>query len=115
MGCSCEDGSRDTFIGTIVKVMDKEAIKKDFDAMQGATRELLREHFERILREAKDDAFGVTVKIPGGQMAVGADMFPQTKEWAKSHIGKPLRFTITQLPKRGGMSMDVCEHVGDDR
>lgn len=115
MGCACEDGSRETFVGVILTVIDKATALAGLKKIEGKMPDAVLAPLLKRVEEASDDHFSLNVKILGGDMMISGDMFPQTKEWAVAHIGKPLRFTVTQLPKQGGMSVDVCEHGPTDR
>lgn len=110
MGCACEDGSRDSFYGIILRVDDRESLVEVIGKMK--VPDAFREELLKTVEQAPRANFSVLVKMQGGgEMSVGCDMFPQTKEWASERIGKPLHFTITQLPNKrgGGITMDVHE------
>lgn len=111
MGCACEDGSRETFVGVILDVIDKPKALAGLKKIKGKVPDAMLAPLLKKLEEASDDQFSLSVKISGGDMTMSGDLFPQTKEWASARVGRPLRFTITQLPKQGGMSVDVCEHA----
>ena len=109
MGCACEDGSRDSFVGVILQVVDKAYLLANLPKAMGKVPDHIYKDILKKVMEAPEEQFSLEVKILGGDMQVSGDMFPQTKEWAIAHIGKPLHFTITQLPRQGGTSMDVHE------
>jgi hypothetical protein len=111
MGCACEDGSRDSFHGTILRVDDLESLTQAIKQMK-ISSETFREELLKAIHAAPPDSFAVLIKVQdGSEMSVNCEVFPQTKGWARERIGKPLHFTITQLPNRrgGGISMDVHE------
>jgi hypothetical protein len=110
MGCACEDGARDSFYGIIKNVMDRENTLQLMEKIKGKMPDALYQQTLKMIKAAPAENFVVLIKMQdGGEMGIGHDAFPQTKEWATAHIGRPLHFTMTQLPNRrgGGLSMDI--------
>ena len=117
MGCGCEDGWRDSFTGVITDVIDKNRARNAVELIKSKIPENLYHDLLKQVESGKDDQFGILIKNKDGTMSVGCEVFPQTMEWAKARIGKPLHFVVTQLPKQGGTSMDVHEegeHAEDE-
>ncbi len=112
MGCACEDGSRDSFIGVIKLVLGKAdfatMIEKLIPGMKGF--ESVSASLKKLLKEAPPDRWGLMVRVEdGSQMSMSGDLLPQTQEWMRARIGKKMRFTVIQLPRKGGTSWGVAE------
>ena len=109
MGCSCEGGSRDSFLGIIQSVTGVEGLLKGLQAFKGKVPGTM---YSELVDGLKGESGGFAVLVTaqdGCEVSMGHRIFPQTEEWARARIGKPLHFTITQLPRQGGMSVDVHE------
>lgn len=110
MGCGCEDGYRDTHIGVIVKVFDQDSAKQLLSSLKKSVPEAIHRIVAELVEKRGADAFSVTAKLEdGSDMSLSGDLLPGDIEWARAMVGKRVQFTMTQLPKRGGFSVDVAE------
>jgi len=112
MGCACEDGARDSFYAVIISVTDRNFVVAGLNKLKGKIPEKLLQELRKRFEEMPHASFSVLLKCQdGSEMSVGCGVFPQTQEWAKERIGKPLHVVMTQLANRhgGGLSMDVHE------
>ena len=116
MGCGCDEGYREEYDAIIAGVMNRDEI---FNVANAALEKCKTPEEQRYFQGVKDsvkdmDGFSVKLKCPdGGDLFVGANIFPQSEAWARDRIGKVVHVVMTQLPNKrgGGHSMDVRDVV----